>query len=126
MNEQEIFQASKLERKHQELEQNLQLIENQIQELEQFKEDIEFLIKSEKKESLSSIGKGVFIRSRIEDKKDLFVEVGTGIVVKKTPEQTQKVVENQIKRLKETRIQIISQLEIYHYSLQELISKIQK
>ena len=125
MKEQQIILASQLEKKHQELEQSLQLADTQIQELEQFKDNLGFLIKSKEKEILSSLGKGVFLKSKIQDKEKLFVEVGSNVIVKKTPEETKKIVENQIRRLNEANLQIVAQLEVCHKQLQNLMANIE-
>jgi prefoldin alpha subunit len=126
MEQQDIFQASLIERKYQELANNLEIISTQITELEKFREDIAFLKKSKGKEALSQIGKGVYIKSEIKDKSHLFVEVGAGAVVKKTPEETIKVIENQISSLKQAHIQILSELEIYQTQLEAIMNKIEK
>ena len=61
-----------------------------------------------------------------EDKKKLFIDVGAGVVVKKTPEETIEIVKEQILRLQEARVQISSQLEIYRGKLQEFIEEIRR
>ena len=126
MNEEAILKATALEKQYNELQENLHLVNNQISELEQFKESLEFLIKSEKKEILSSLGKGVYIKTTLEDRNELFVGVGTNVIVKKTPEETLKLVGNQITKLKEASTQISFQLENYARQLQDLINSMQK
>ena len=124
MNQEDLLQASLIEREYHELENNLQLIDAQIQELEKFREDLGFLIKSDNKEILSSLGRGVYLKSTIEDKKKLFIEVGSGIIVKKTPEEAQKIIEKQVSYLKQAHLQILSHLESHHNNLNNLIDKI--
>ena len=113
-----------IEQQARELEGNLQLVENQILELESFKENLNLIVKSKEKEMLASLGKRVFVKTSIEDKDKLFVDVGAGVIIKKTPEETIKVVSNQILRLQEARLQISAQLEIYHKHLEEFIKSI--
>lgn len=120
-----VFQASILERQANELEQNLQLVEAQVNQLEEFKKSLAFLEKSKDNEILSPIGRGVFIKSEIKDKEKLFVEVGSNIIVKKTPEETKKIIESQVSRLKQARVQIAAQLEITQEQLQGLLSELQ-
>ena len=124
--QQEIFfKASLLERQSQELQQNLQLIENQISELEQFKENLDYFSKNEEKKMLSQLGKGIFVRTSLESK-ELLVEVGSGVVVKKTPEETIKIIESQISKLNEAKLSIQAQLESYNKDLAQIIKDIQK
>jgi len=126
MNQEKIMAIAEIERVARELEENLQLIEMQIEELTAFNNSLEFLMKSKDKEMLSSIGKMVYIKTAIEDKKRLFIDVGAGVVVKKTPEETIEIVKEQILRLQEARLQISSQLEIYRGKLQEFIEEIRR
>lgn len=124
MDAESVFQASLLERQANELEQNLQLVEAQINQLEEFKKSLEFLIKSKDNEILASFGRGVYVKSTLKDKEKLFVEVGAGIMVKKTPEETKLIIESQISRLKQARMQIISQIEMTQEQLEEFLSEI--
>jgi prefoldin alpha subunit len=112
MDQEKMMQASQLERKH--------------QELEQFNKDLSSLKESKASESISSLGKGVYLKTKIENKDSLYIEVGSGIVIKKTPEETQVTITGQIQRLQEARIQITSQLEIYHAQLQSLVTQMQE
>ncbi len=121
MDQETIMHFSAVEQEARELEDNLQLIATQIAELDNFRESLEFLIKSKEKEILSSLGKRVYIKSKIEDKEKLFIEIGAGVVVKKTPEETIRIVKEQIIRLQEARVQISAQLEIYQRELESFI-----
>lgn len=125
MDQELLLRASFLEQQSKELHENLELLDSQIQELSDFSLSLDFLINSDKKEVLSNLGKGVYLSTNISDKK-LFVQVGSGIVVRKTPEDTKKIIESQLLRLQEARFQLISQIEIYNSSLRETISNIEK
>ena len=120
-----MLKASFLERQSHELEQYLEFIDSQISELEIFNENLGVLSKSEEKEILSSLGKGVFVKGNMNEKK-LFVEVGSGVVLRKTPEETQETISLQIKRLKELRIQGLSQLDSTRSQLSDIIEEIEK
>ena len=126
MDQETIMHFSAIEQEARELEDNLQLIATQIAELDNFRESLEFLMKSKEKEILSSLGKRVYMKSKIEDKEKLFVEIGAGIVVKKTPEETIKIVKEQIIRLQEARVQISVQLEIYQRELESFLYSVKK
>lgn len=121
MEQKRIVDIASVEIEARRLEENLQLVDNQILELEEFRKSFEFLIKSKNNEILASLGRGVFIKSEIKDKEKLFVEVGAGVVVMKTPEETLEIVKEQISRLQEARIQIASQLKVYSKQLQEFL-----
>lgn len=125
MNQELIFQASLMQKQAEELETHLEIMQNQIQEMEQIRDSISNLSKSNEKEMLSTLGKGVHLKTELKSK-DLYVEVGSGIVVKKTPEETLSVINFQLKKLNEAKLQITGQLDIYRDTLKKIIQDIQK
>ncbi len=120
-----MLKASFLERQTNELEQYLEFIDSQINELELFKENLAVLSTSEEKEILSSLGKGVFLKGNMTEKK-LFVEVGSGVVLRKTPEEAGETISFQVKRLKELRIQGLSQLDSTRTQLSDIMEEMEK
>jgi len=124
MNEEIIMKAMQFQKKAEETEKNLEFVEEQINELEEFKKNLENLENSKEKEILASLGKGVFIKSEIKDK-ELFVNVGAGVVIKKSLNGTKKVIEEQIKKFLNARIQLNSELETYRQELVRLINELE-
>jgi len=120
-----LMNASMLENQSRELEANLEIIDREIVDLEKFLEGINHLSKSKSNEILASLGKGVYVKSSINESK-LYVNVGQGIIVKKTPESTAKVIENQIQRLTEVRAQILQQLEIFTKNFSQVLKELEK
>lgn len=116
------FEASQLHQQSQELENNLEVVSEQITELSEFSNLLDSLI-SKPKDILSPIGKGVYLPCTPKDNK-LFVEVGSGIVVKKTPEETKSVVSNQLERLKQAQGLMSNQLDFNTQRLKEIISNL--
>ncbi|PIN94029.1 prefoldin subunit alpha [Candidatus Pacearchaeota archaeon CG10_big_fil_rev_8_21_14_0_10_31_24] len=119
-----IHQAQELERYTAELEEHIKFLENQIQELEQFAERLTLLNKSTEKNILSSIGKGVYLPAELKDT-NLLVEVGTGVIVKKSPMELKDVVIEQISKLQESKISLISQIGFYTQKIQEIMLEVQ-
>ncbi len=125
MNEELIWKASFLEQQCGELQNNLEIIEKQILELGTFKLNIEFFSKSNETKMLSSVGKGVYVKTDLLDKK-LFVEVGAGVIVKKTSAQIEKIITDQIQRLSEARGPLAARLKDYNQTLKDILSEIEK
>ena len=119
-----IQTASALHQQSQELEEKLGFIQNQISELEEFTNSLNSIISTKETSMLSSLGKCVFVKTNLEEKK-LFVEVGSGIVVRKTPEETKEVIQNQIKRLLQLKVQLSSQLDSLQSQLRIMIEQIE-
>ncbi|MBI2451810.1 prefoldin subunit alpha [Candidatus Pacearchaeota archaeon] len=121
-NEELLYQAMVLQKNSEEVERNLNFVNEQIQDFEQFSENLRFLESEENKDILAALGKGVFGKAKLEDKK-LFVSVGAGVVVRKTPSDTIRIIEKQLKKFNEARIALKSQLEEYTIAFREIMKK---
>ncbi len=125
MMEQDILvQARALQERSEETERGLAFIEEQIHELELFQENLNLFEKGDKKEILASIGRGVSIPAQITDT-TLFVEVGAGVVLRKTPAETQKIIREQIRKFDTARAQLQQQLQSYVFELSVMMKNIQ-
>ena len=124
MDQEKIAYITNVENQARQFEENLQLIDNQINELGEFIKNLNFIIKSKEKDMLSSLGRRVYLKAKIEDKEKLFVDIGAGVVLKKTPEETLTIVREQITRLQDVRVQIASQLESYYKELENFIRNV--
>jgi prefoldin alpha subunit len=124
LNQELLQKAQLLHGQSQELEQQIEFIGKQIEELALFISTIETLMKTSQTEALSSLGKGVFIKTNIIEK-ELFVEVGSGIVLRKSLPETKKVIQEQISRFKEMQSQLKAQLEIYQSTLSSAVQELQ-
>ncbi len=120
-----VYRAAMLQQQSEEIESRLQFVNEQIQELEQFSGDLRVLDKNDNKEILASLGKGVYAKSELKDKK-LFVQVGAGVVIKKSINETIEVIGEQIKRFEEARVQLKMQLESYAQELKRMVAEVEK
>ncbi len=125
MNQQLIFEAAELEKYAADLEQHHEFLVKQIAELEHFAENLADIPSIQGKEILASLGKGVHIKTTVTETK-LFVEVGAGIVVQKTPEELKQIIEEQLKQLKESKATITVQLGLSTQRLQELLREFER
>lgn len=124
MNQELMLRASLIERQAEELNQSLTYIAQQIADLEEFKENLKVFSKSGQNEMLSAIGRGVYAKTSLKNK-DLFVSVGAGVIIKKTPEQTQETIDQQVKNLHEAKIQLMGQLEICNKAIRETLAELE-
>ena len=123
MNQELLMQANMMERQIQSIRQNLEFVETQISEFEAFKESIEAFIKSDSKEMFASLGKGIHIKSELKDK-NFLVEVGAGVAVKKTPQESLKIIDSQISKFHEAKSQLASQEEMFLGEFQRIIHEL--
>ncbi len=117
-----------LQEKYQEsnsLEEQLQIIIQQSNELKLFGESLKELEKRKENEIFASVGKGVYIKSELKER-NFFVDVGAGILVKKTPEEAERIIENQVRKLGELKIQLQEMLESLAMEMQDIIRKLEE
>jgi len=119
------FKASLIEQHMQELAERLEYISHQLSELEGFSKNMEFMKDAKSKEMFASLGRGIYAKSSLEDN-NLFVNVGAGIIVKKTPEETLKIIEQQIKNFHEAKVSLMAQLEIYQGLMNQALAQAEK
>ena len=121
--EQEKFmQLQMLDQQYSQVMQQLQFIEQELLELDEFSKSLSHLQSSDEKEILAPLGRGVYMPASRHAEKKLYVEVGAGVVVLKTPEEAAKVVESQLEQLKAAYHQLKNQESFYTMQLQQLIS----
>ena len=113
------FQQSKL------IEEQLEFIEQQIVELRSFYEGLESFSKTDEKEFLAPIGKGIFVKSEIKEK-ELFVDVGQGTFVKKNSEDAKKIIDEQVTKLCEMKYQLNQQLVPLNAEMENFLREFQE
>jgi len=125
MNQELMIKAQSLERESQQAEETLKFVDEKIAEMENFSRTLNDFNNSKDNSTLSSLGNGVFARTELKDK-ELFVNVGAGILVKKTPQQAQETIKSQIKALTEARMQIMARLEQCTSAFMQLMAEMEK
>jgi prefoldin alpha subunit len=124
--DQEILQrAMILRQQSEEAERQLEFVEQQIKELGEFGESLKELDKKKEQEMLAPLGKGVYTKAKRKDEK-LFVEVGAGIVVRKSPNEARKVIEGQLKKFVEAKVQLSSKLEAFALEFHHMLHEIER
>ena len=119
-----LWKASFVQKQMQEIEEQAQLIDQETQELKDFSEHLETLEKTQQKEILASLGKGIHVKADLKSK-ELWVEVGSGVVVKKSSKETREIITRQIKKMDDAKKQLASKLEVYASLLQEMVHELQ-
>jgi len=125
MDQNTIMQATQIQQQHEQLTQHLTIVNQQIDELGMFSKQLTSLKDSKDKELLATIGKGIYMKTKVLEEK-MFVEVGSNVLVRKTPEQTQETIKGQLRRLLEIKLQISAQIEQHQAQLQHIIEQLQE
>lgn len=108
---QEIIQAlGQLNQQHENLQEQLKIVDQQINELSQFKEELAVIDKNHSGEAVISLGKSVFAPVKMVHGEKMFIEIGAGYFVKKTNKETSEVIDDQTKKLEELKKYLSSEL----------------
>lgn len=124
MDEEILLRATLIRQESEEVEKELEYIKEQINELEKFREALKFLEENGEKEILASVGKGVYLKSSREKNEKFFVEVGAGVLLRKTPKEAATIVNEQTIKFKEAKLQLTAQLHDYAIRFRELLKDV--
>ncbi len=92
------------------LQEQISLIEQTITEMKLLKLQLNELVNSKGKEIFSPIGKGIFIKAKIQSE-ELIVDIGEKNFVKKSIPETKKLIEQQIEKLEQVKGELEEGLE---------------
>ena len=121
-NQQEIlFKLSLIEQQMQNLHSQLQAVEKGIVELETLKIGREEFNNSKGKEIIAPLGKGIFTKAKIISDK-LIVDIGNKNLIKKSVKDTQKLIVEQIGKLREAKKELNENLEATSKDAEKMIS----
>ncbi len=131
MNQNKYLELQMLSSEIQQIQQQMQSVDKQIVELQRLEETLTDLSKTKPgTESLSALGSGIFVKSKIENTKEVVMAVGANISVTKPVEDAKKVITNQLseteKALKELEKAISERMVKAQMLQQELQSEAKK
>ena len=104
-----------LQFKFQMFEQQIQMIYQQLQSVEQVLQEISTLklgideIKKDK-EIMAPLGRGIFAKAKLISE-ELLVDIGEKNYVKKSPQETKNLIEEQIEKLEKVKTELELELE---------------
>lgn len=123
--EEYILQLSMLEQQAREIQQQLGLVNQKIRDMDILKNSIEKIREAKENEFLAPLGEGLFIKSKIEDK-ELFINVGSKIVVRKSIKEIDVIIEKQVHQLEELRSKMEKETERLNLQLQSIVEQAQQ
>jgi prefoldin alpha subunit len=125
MEEEIMFKLHQAHEQSKDIEGKMQIVEQQISELQKFGQTLSDLGENPNKEILAPLGKGVFIKSDIKDDK-LFVDVGSGVLLKKSVDEAKNIIEEQKNRLNGMKTHLIMENDSLAESMRGLIEEAEK
>jgi len=125
MQQKDMMRINMLGQEAEKLEQQIQAIEQQANELNLIRQSIEELKTKKEKDILTNLGKGIFIQTEVKSS-DLLINIGSEILVKKTPEQAVEIITNQLRQLSEGKISLTERVAELQENMQQLFLELQK
>ena len=126
MNETELNQKFMgYEREIRNLQDQLNAVERAILDMASINEGIEDLKGKEEKEILAPVGRGIFAKTKLLSE-ILTVEVGEGVFVEKSIEDTKKLIEKQKEKMLNAQKEIESQLDKVNHEVTETMRDFQE
>jgi prefoldin alpha subunit len=120
-----FFKINMLDKYMQNMQQQIEAVENEINELYLLKKGIEDLENSSGKEAFSSIGKNIFIKTKIISE-ELLVGIGEKNFVNKSIPETAKIIGNQIEKLKIIKEEILKEINVLNKEAEKILLSVEK
>lgn len=120
-----IFKLQMFEQQIQNMNQQLQAVEEGIVEMESLNFGLDELKGSEGKEVLAPIGRGIFTKTKLVSE-ELIVDVGDKNFVKKSIDDTKRIISDQVDKLNEVKNDLMKNLEESEKEFNLMISEAQK
>ncbi|MAG50828.1 prefoldin subunit alpha [archaeon] len=103
------------------MNQELNLMEQQLMELKIIEESLINLKKVKPgTKTLSSVGPGIFAESRLDNNKEVLMNIGASVVVKKSILSAKTTISNKVEKINELMKQLQKEIESVNGNLQKL------
>ena len=120
-----LIKLQMLEQQASQFGEQLRAIDQQTSELNNLKRDLKKLDESKEKDMFSEIGKGIYIKASLE-KKEMLVDVGNKVLVPKSPKEIHGIVDSQIKKFDDVKIEISRYIDQINEEVNNLIMEVNK
>jgi len=105
-----LMEIGMLDTKTRELEQQMMLIDQQLQELKFLQQDLDIFSKEGKKETLMPLSRNIFVKGDISDSESVLVNVGAGVIVKKSIKEAKELCENDEKKVSQLKEKLLNEI----------------
>lgn len=118
-----LIRLQMLEQQANQFGEQLRVIDQQVSELDNLKEDIGRLGEIKESEMFSEIGKGIYVKGNL-DKKQILVDVGNKILIPKSIKEIQLIVDSQTKKFGEVKREIANKIDQINQEVDSLINEV--
>ncbi len=120
-----ILKLQMLEQQGEERRQQIEELEKQKADMAGLKDSLKALEEKKSGEILSNLGRGIFIKTRVEDEK-VFVNVGSKTLVRKSFQETREIIDKQLTEIERVKVELIRNIEEINLHLYSLLEEAQK
>ncbi len=125
--QEKVIELNVLDSRLKEIQQQIQVIDQQLMELQILEKNIDEIKKAKKNsETLSSLGPGVFIKSTIANNEEIFIDIGSKIIAKKTAEEAKELVKKRTEQIMNIRDIVVNEINNIVFQIQKIESEIQQ
>ena len=117
-----LLKLQLLEQQASQFGEQLKIIDQQIEELLQLKENMSKLETTKEKEIYSEIGKGIYMKAQI-DKKELLIDVGNKVFVPKTFKDIKEIVDSQVIKFDHVKDEISNRINEINNELDSIVNQ---
>lgn len=119
--QQKYMEYQTMQQQMQQIQKQVQLTADQVMEMEFIKNSLSDMSAVKKGERiLCPISNGIFVDAKIEDPGSFYVNVGSGVVVKKDLDGAKKLMDSQKGEVENVRQQMLSQVTELSTRLQDI------
>ncbi len=122
MDQQIVQLLTQMNQQHEGLQEQIKAVEQQLLELQRFREELDALASKPHSQILAPLGKSVFAPVNFTPSEKVFVEVGAGYFVKKNISEAKLVVEDQTKRFHEFKAQLSAEMSNLTAQLEQIFN----
>lgn len=119
-----LMKLSIFEQQINQMQQQLQAIEQGIVDLDSLNIGLDDLKNPKGKEIMAPVGRGIFIKAKVESE-NLLVDIGEGNLVTKSIEDAKKILTKQSKKLAEVKIELQQGIDTMSKEMEKLVGEFQ-
>lgn len=120
-----LIRLGELQQEAERIGQENQNVERQINELRLLKINLESFSESKNENALVSLGNGIYTKAELKGK-ELWVNIGSNTVVKKSVQETGKLIDDQVIKLENFKEQLGKEMVSLNMQLNALVESAQQ
>ncbi len=117
----------------QQIDEQIKMIENEVRVLEQrslemlkLRDSLKDMHDIQKAKAFSSLGMGIYAESEVKDTKSFLVNVGAGVVLKKSSKETEDLIDKKLKEIENLNSELTQNIQMLGVNASAIQKELQK